>query len=411
MNGERRLLVLVNFDKGLIMEDQVNQQIISAIKTLDDDVYRAWFGIKPPRMFADLASQIGFNSRPLSVDDLPNQFFEDLKYYMGSDTSTDGILNSVRATLNEGWYVTDLASYAGDDGTRALRFVKGPTEGGMGDIDDGFARFMLSQLQVKDLPLTLTEPQSSNRNLLKRNPADPEVSFGDNTPYLSSRTINQIINRGDWRIEETGNGAISFYYQVDGVEFAYPSARLVPNPEDLKLSVEFTPRGRGVGLPGTVAETREFGKSLFPAFDDGHRKQAIDDGIRRLYSFNPRPFIDTRQNRNKMDVDLINSVARQYDRSERNRMIQNDDRDVSFWEWVKGSLALASGVPGVGDMDAAQDVFAAGTPSSSPVTTADDLRDFELLQDQIKIVNERRGAMGLEPTSLPEIEAARRGEN
>jgi len=404
------------------MDDEVRQGIISAIKTLDDNAYRAWFGTKQPRYFARLASEVGFSSRAMDLQDLPDQFFEDVNFYIDSDMRTDTILQGVRATLNEGWYVTDINSYAGDDGTRALRFVKGPAQGGMGDIDDSFARFMLSQLEVRDLPLDMMGPQTNtfNRNLLKRNPQDPEVSFGDNAPYLSSRTINQIINQGNWRVEETGNGNISFYYQVDGVEFAYPSARLVPNPEDLKLNVEFTPRGRGVSLPGPVAETREFGKSLFPALDDGHRKQTIDDSVRRLRSFNPRPLNDTPKNRKKMEEDLINDATRQYDRSERNRMIQNGDRDVSFWEWVKGGFVSsgleASGAYNIKPEEVVYGFLTGDKPgdqeeTSSPLTTANDLRDFELLQHQIETINERRGAMGLEPTTLPEIEAAGRGED
>ncbi len=391
------------------MDDELKTSIISAIRTLDDDAYRAWFGTKPPRMFARLASQVGFGSRVLDLEELPSQFFDDVSFYMGSNADTDNILQSVRATLNEGWYVTDLADYAGADGTRGLRFVKGPADGGMGDIDDSFARFMLSQLEVRDLPLDMMGPQTMtlNRNLLERNPADPEVSFGDDPPYLSPRTISQIIDEGNWRVEETGNGKINFYYQVDGVEFAYPSSRLVPNPDDLRLSVMHTPRGRGIELPGPVAQTREFGKSGFPALDDGHRKQAIDDGVKRLMSFNPRPLRDTPENWRQMEEDLKGFVTNQFDRQELNREIQNGNRDISFWQWVRGNLALASGVPGVGDMDAAMDVSAAGQPG--PLTTPDDLRQAEFLQHQIKIINEERAAMGFEPTSLPEIEAARRG--
>ena len=393
------------------MDDDLKTSIISAIRTLDNDAYRAWFGTKPPRMFARLASQVGFGSRVLDLEELPGQFFDDVSFYMGSNASTDNILQSVRATLNEGWYVTDLADYAGADGTRGLRFVKGPADGGMGDIDDSFARFMLTQLEVRSLPLDMMGPQTVtlSRNLLKRNPADPEVSFGDNPPYLSSRTILQIIDEGNWRTEEAGNGNINFYYQVDGVEFAYPSSRFVPNPDDLRLSVMQTPRGRGIELPGPVAKTREFGKSGFPAFDGDHRKQAIDDGVKRLMSFNPRPLVDKPKNWQQMEEDLKGFVTNQFDRQERNREIQSGNRDISFWQWVKGNLAVASGVPGVGNMESAQDVVAAGQPG--PLTTPDDLRQAEFLQHQMRIINEERAAMGFEPTSLPAIEAARRGED
>ena len=181
----------------------------------------------------------------------------------------------------------------------------------------------------------------------------------------------------------------------------------MPNPDDLRLSVMHTPRGRGIELPGPVAQTREFGKSGFPALDDGHRKQAIDAGVKRLMSFNPRPLRDTPENWRQMEEDLKGFVTNQFDRQELNREIQNGNRDISFWQWVRGNLALASGVPGVGDMDAAMDVSAAGQPG--PLTTPDDLRQAEFLQHQIKIINEERAAMGFEPTSLPEIEAARRG--
>lgn len=56
------------------MDDELKTSIISAIRTLDDDAYRAWFGTKPPRMFARLASQVGFGSRVLDLEELPSQF-------------------------------------------------------------------------------------------------------------------------------------------------------------------------------------------------------------------------------------------------------------------------------------------------------------------------------------------------
>ena len=389
------------------MDDEFKTSIISAIRTLDDDAYRAWFGTKPPRMFVRFASQIGVGPRVLDLEELPGQFFDDVSYYMGSNADTNNILQSVRAALNEGWYVTDLANYAGADGARSLRFVKGPAEGGMGDIDDTFARFMLSQLEVRDLPLGMMGPQemTTSRNLFQRNRADPEVSFGDNPPYLSSRTISQIIDQGNWRVEETGNGAINFYYQVDGVEFAYPSSRLVPNADDLRLQVEHTPRGRGIELPGPVARTREFGKSFFPELDDGHRRQAIKDTVKHLLQANPRPLNDTKENHNRMLEDLGRFAADEFDRQNAIREYQNGNRDLSFWELMRGFMALGSGIPGIGDEDAALGVVAT-TGQSGPLTTPNDVRQHELLMHNIQIINERKAAMGYEPTSLPEIEAA-----
>ena len=126
-------------------------------------------------------------------------------------------------------------------------------------------------------------------------------------------------------------------------------------------------------------------------------------------SFNPRPLVDKPKNWQQMEEDLKGFVTNQFDRQERNREIQSGNRDISFWQWVKGNLAVASGVPGVGNMESAQDVVAAGQPG--PLTTPDDLRQAEFLQHQMRIINEERAAMGFEPTSLPAIEAARRGED
>ena len=263
------------------MNEEEQQNVIAAIQTLSEDTIESWFDIKEPSFLARMAASAGFIRLPrqLDLNRLPAQFFQDVNYFTGGintgpSATNERLLGAVRSTLRN-YYVTDLTDYPDEDGIRTPRLVRGSINGpGMGDIGDDVARFLLAEIPTPDLApgmMFLQEPQIK-RSLIRDNPNDPNSNFrqsvsgllfgedaplqpGEKVPYIDPRTRETIMQNGDYRFEEAGNGRLNFFYRIDGLEFKYPSSKIVPNNN--RYSVESDFGSRGISLPRIFAN-RQF---------------------------------------------------------------------------------------------------------------------------------------------------------
>ena len=196
----------------------------------------------------------------------------------------------------------------------------------------------------------LQEPQIK-RSLIRDNPNDPNSNFrqsvsgllfgedaplqpGEKVPYIDPRTRETIMQNGDYRFEEAGNGRLNFFYRIDGLEFKYPSSKIVPNNN--RYSVESDFGSRGISLPRIFAN-RQFDTSLL---DDGNRDQMIQDKIAYINRHPIRPLVDNDENRAALKQRVEDAAARQVDREIEIRKVASGKTDLSAWEIAKGFALL-----------------------------------------------------------------------
>jgi len=374
------------------MNEEEQQNVIAAIQTLSEDTIESWFDIEEPSFFARMAASVGFMRLPrqLDLNQLPLQFFEDVNYFTsgintGPNATNERLLGAVRSALRN-YYVTDLTDYPDEDGIRTPRLVRGSVNGpGMGDIGDDVARFLLAEIPTPDLApgmMFLQEPQIK-RSLIRDNPNDPNSNFrksvfglmfdedvplqpGARVPYIDSRTRETIMQNGDYRFEEAGNGKLNFFYQIDGLEFKYPSSKIGFNDNKFNVQPDFG--SRGITLPGALASTREFGTSFL---DDGNFEQMVDDKVAYINRHSIRPLIDNEKNRATLKENVRAGAKRIVKREEEIRKIQSGDLDLTAWDMAKGAFRMIAGMDSGGS-------FGAMLNPGDALTTRDDVDAFEL---------------------------------
>jgi hypothetical protein len=344
------------------MNEEEQQNVIAAIQTLSEDTIESWFDIKEPSFLARMAASAGFIRLPrqLDLNRLPAQFFVDVNYFTGGintgpSATNERLLGAVRSALRN-YYVTDLTDYPDENDIRTPRLVRGSINGpGMGDIGDDVARFLLAEIPTPDLApgmMFLQEPQIK-RSLIRDNPNDPNSNFrksvaglifgedaplqpGEKVPYIDARTRETIMQNKEYRFEEAGNGRLNFFYRIDGLEFKYPSSKIVF--DDNKFNVESDFDGRGITLPGFLAKTRQFNTALL---DDGNYEQMVDDKEAYINRHSIRPLIDNEENRAALQGKVRAAAKHQVDREIAIRKVQSGVSDLSSWEMFKGFTSLA----------------------------------------------------------------------
>jgi hypothetical protein len=380
------------------MNEEEKQNVIAAIQTLPEETIESWFDISEPSFFARMAASVGFIRLPrqLDLNNLPSQFFDDVNYFTGGanvdpDEPPDRLLGGVRRAL-QSYYVTDLTTYPDENGVRTPRLVRTSLNGpNMGDMGDDVARFLLAEIPTPDLApgmMFLQEPQIE-RSLIRENPNDPNSNFrksvfglvfdedvplqsGEKVPYIDPRTRETIMQNGEYRFEEAGNGKLNFFYQIDGLEFKYPSSKIGFNDNKFNVQPDFG--SRGITLPGALASTREFGTRFL---DDGNFEQMVNDKVAYINRHPIRPLIDNEKNRAALNENVRAGAERMVNREEEIRKIQSGDLDLTAWDMVRGALSMAGGLGFGGGVDDALKFDAMLNPGDA-LTTQDDVDAFEL---------------------------------